>query len=44
MDIDLCVEPAMQIKRSIGLTREKNDKVDARRIADYAYTNRTKLD
>jgi transposase len=42
--VDFCVEPAMQIKRSIGLTRGKNDKVDARRIADYAYTNRAKLD
>ena len=42
--IDFCVEPALQIKRSIGLTRGKNDKVDARRIADYAYTNRAKLD
>ena len=41
--VDFCVEPAMQIKRSIGLTRGKNDRVDARRIADYACTNRTKL-
>ena len=41
--IDYCVEPGMQIKRSLGMTRGKNDKVDARRIADYAYTNRAKL-
>lgn len=41
--IDYCVEPGMQIKRSLGITRGKNDKVDARRIADYAYTNRAKL-
>ena len=40
---DHCVEPALQIKRSIGLTRGKNDQVDARRIAEYALTNRTKL-
>jgi len=44
MNIDYCVEPAIQIKRSLGLTRGKNDKVDARRIAEYALTNRGKLD
>ena len=44
MDIDYCVEPAIQIKRSLGLTRGKNDKVDARRIAEYALTNRGTLD
>jgi len=43
MEIDYCVEPALQIKRSLGMTRGKNDKVDARRIADYAFTNRAKL-
>jgi transposase len=43
MGIDYCVEPGIQIKRSQGMTRGKNDKVDARRIADYAYTNRAKL-
>jgi len=43
MEIDYCVEPGIQIKRSQGMTRGKNDKVDARRIADYAYTNRAKL-
>lgn len=37
------VEPALQIKRSIGMTRGKNDKVDARRIAIYAMDNREKL-
>ena len=42
-DIDYCVEPAIQIKRSLGLTRGKNDLVDARRIAEYALTNRAKL-
>lgn len=43
MKLDYCVEPGMQIKRSLGMVRGKNDKVDARRIADYAYTNRAKL-
>lgn len=41
--IDFCVEPGMQIKKSMGISRGKNDKVDARRIADYAFTNRAKL-
>lgn len=31
------LENAMQIKRSLGLTRGKNDKVDAERICDYAF-------
>ncbi len=43
MGIDYCVEPGLQIKKSLGMTRGKNDKVDARRIADYAITNRAKL-
>lgn len=43
MGFDYCVEPGLQIKRSLGITRGKNDKVDARRLADYAFTNRTKL-
>lgn len=43
MDIDFCVEPGMQTKYSQGMTRGKNDKIDARRLADYAYTHRAKL-
>jgi transposase len=43
MGIDYCVEPGLKIKRSLGIARGKNDKVDARRIADYAFTNRAKL-
>lgn len=43
MGIDYCVEPALKIKRSLGVTRGKNDKIDARRIAGYAYTHRAKL-
>lgn len=42
-EIDFCVEPGLQIKRSLGITRGKNDKVDARRIADYARIHREKL-
>jgi len=40
---DYCVEPGLKIKKSLGMTRGKNDKVDARRIADYALTNKHKL-
>jgi transposase len=43
LGIDYCVEPGIKIKRSLGIARGKNDKVDARRIADYAGTNRAKL-
>lgn len=42
-EIDFCVEPALQIKRSIGMTRGKNDKIDAQRIAQYAYTHKGTL-
>jgi transposase len=42
--ITVCVEAASNIKLSLGLQRGKNDKVDARRIAEYAmrYTDRLK--
>jgi transposase len=43
MGFDYCVEPGLKIKKSLGFTRGKNDKVDARRIADYAFTNKAKL-
>lgn len=36
------LQTAIQIKRSMGSVRGKNDKVDAIRIADYAYTHREK--
>ena len=35
--------PALEIKRSIGMTRGKNDQVDATRIAVYAATNKLRL-
>lgn len=35
--------PALEIKRSIGITRGKNDQVDAVRIASYAATHKLKL-
>lgn len=33
----LWVEKPMQIKKSIGMQRGKNDKIDAQRIAEYAF-------
>jgi transposase len=40
----ICVEGAANIKLSLGLQRGKNDRVDARRIAEYAmrYTDQLK--
>ncbi|MBK7214817.1 MAG: IS110 family transposase [Bacteroidales bacterium] len=35
--------PALQIKKSLGITRGKNDKVDAQRIAVYAYEKRESI-
>jgi transposase len=35
--------PALEIKKSLGMTRGKNDKVDAGRIARYAYEKRDRL-
>ncbi|TZF86246.1 IS110 family transposase (plasmid) [Pedobacter sp. BS3] len=40
---NIWLESAIQIKRSSGKIRGKNDKVDAIRIADYAYTKRAKV-
>lgn len=42
-ELDYCVEPGLQIKRSLGMTRGKDDRIDARRIADYALTHSAKL-
>jgi transposase len=41
--VRVCVEAPLQIKQSQGMTRGKNDEVDARRIACYAYKNREEL-
>lgn len=41
--IKVCVEPALQIKQSQGMTRGKSDRVDAQRIAQYAYKNHREL-
>ncbi len=39
----VCLESALRIKRSLGLTRGKNDKKDARSIAEYAARHRDRL-
>lgn len=41
--VNVCVEPALQIKKSQGMARGKSDQIDARRIAAYAYKNRQEL-
>lgn len=38
-----CVIPGMEIKKSLGMVRGKNDSVDTIRIADYTYLRREKL-
>lgn len=37
------MESGLRIKKSIGLVRGKNDKIDAFRIAEYCYEKRAKL-
>lgn len=34
------MESALQIKKSLGITRGKNDRIDSKRIAHYAYEKR----
>jgi transposase len=41
--IGYCKIPALQIKRSIGMTRGKNDKIDALRIAEYGWLRKEQL-
>jgi len=40
---NMCLEAATQIKNSLGNIRGKNDKIDSKRIAGYAYDQRNKL-
>jgi len=41
--LNYCLESALRIKLSFGITRGKNDKVDAERIARYCYLHREEL-
>ncbi|MFY7965092.1 MAG: IS110 family transposase [Chitinophagaceae bacterium] len=42
-NIDYCRLPGLEIKKSIGMVRGKNDKVDAKRISQYAYEKRESI-
>lgn len=41
--LDVCMESGYVIKRSSGITKGKNDKLDSYRIAEYALSKRFKL-
>ena len=41
--VKYCKIPALQIKRSVGIVRGKTDKIDARRISEYAWLRRETL-
>jgi len=41
--IDFVMENPIQIKRSMGLVRGKDDQVDSKRIAEYGYMRKDKL-
>jgi transposase len=43
MQIPFSMISALEIKRSLGIVCGKSDKVDARRIAEYAYLHRDTL-
>jgi len=43
LELDLWIVPAVEIKRSKGISRGKNDKTDAKDIALYSYRNIDKL-
>jgi len=43
-NISFCMVPALEIKKSIGVTRGKSDQIDSFRIAEYAYLRREKLE
>ena len=42
-EILFVMAPALEIKKSLGITRGKNDKIDARRIARYAFEKQDRL-
>jgi len=43
-EITFIMEPALRIKKSLGMARGKNDKVDSKRIALYVYEKRESLE
>lgn len=43
LNLKICIESAVQIQKSQGLVRGKSDRIDARRIAQYALKNQERL-
>lgn len=41
--VKICLERALHIKQSQGMMRGKNDRIDAHRIASFAYKNRSEI-
>lgn len=41
--INFSLVPGLEIKRSLGIQRGKDDKIDAKRIAEYAFSKRDKI-
>lgn len=41
--IPFVLVPGLEVKRSLGISRGKNDKIDAKKIAKYAYEKREEL-
>lgn len=41
-NIDMWLESGLQVKLSLGIKREKNDKVDAHQLGEYAYRHNDK--
>lgn len=43
MKLNYILVPGLEIKRSLGIQRGKNDQIDARKIAQYAYRRRDEI-
>ena len=43
MKLNYILVPGLEIKRSLGIQRGKNDQIDARKIAQYAYRRRDEV-
>lgn len=43
LNVLFVIVPGLEIKKSLGMARGKNDKVDAKRIAEYLYLRRHQL-
>ncbi len=41
--LSYCKVPALQVKRSLGVVRGQNDKIDSRRIAEFGWLRRELL-